>query len=629
MPKLKHDSQSEKYRWPQGARPCGSCVRLRISAPEGANCTLRLWTEKGEEKLPMRLRGYMDDAFLYEITLTLPEEPVILWYTFLVDADGEMLWYGNNPEGLGGEGQVSPHLPPSFQITVYDRAYTVPSWMHDGVMYQIFVDRFCDGGAPLLDKKPGLVTHASWDEKPNEYSNAPLGSNLGHDFFGGNLAGVIQKLPYLRKLGVTVLYLNPIFDAQSNHKYDTGDYTHVDPTFGTNEDFVRLCRAARANGIRVMLDGVFSHTGDNSVYFNRYGLYDSVGAYQSKDSPYASWYRFHDYPEEYDCWWGVKTLPEVDENCRSYRDFIIYNEDSVVAQWIARGASGWRLDVADELPDDFICELRARVKLENPEAAVLGEVWEDASNKVAYGQLRSYALGRSLDSVMNYPLRTALLNFFTGRGTARDFARTVNSLHENYPPQMFYALMNLIGSHDRARALNALSGLSGEDAPKETWRVLELDGPHYRMARQRLMALFALVCALPGMPTIYYGDEAGMQGAGDPYNRGTYPWGHEDQELIAFYARTIARRRAEPLWRRGALALLAPHPDVLLVVRRVENGRDALGERAHNGCVLFAINRSQTPLTLLLDPNDPRLAPFARRLGEIALPPLTPIYFKA
>ena len=221
MPKLKHDSQSEKYRWPQGARPCGSCVRLRISAPEGANCTLRLWTEKGEEKLPMRLRGYMDDAFLYEITLTLPEEPVILWYTFLVDADGEMLWYGNNPEGLGGEGQVSPHLPPSFQITVYDRAYTVPSWMHDGVMYQIFVDRFCDGGAPLLDKKPGLVTHASWDEKPNEYSNAPLGSNLGHDFFGGNLAGVIQKLPYLRKLGVTVLYLNPIFDAQSNHKYDT------------------------------------------------------------------------------------------------------------------------------------------------------------------------------------------------------------------------------------------------------------------------------------------------------------------------------------------------------------------------------------------------------------------------
>ena len=202
-------------------------------------------------------------------------------------------------------------------------------------------------------------------------------------------------------------------------------------------------------------------------------------------------------------------------------------------------------------------------------------------------------------------------------------------IRDSYPPQMFYALMNLIGSHDRARALNALSGLSGEDAPKETWRDLELDGPHYRMARQRLMALFALVCALPGMPTIYYGDEAGMQGAGDPYNRGTYPWGHEDQELIAFYARTIARRRAEPLWRRGALALLAPHPDVLLVVRRVENGRDALGERAHNGCVLFAINRSQTPLTLLLDPNDPRLAPFARRLGEIALPPLTPIYFKA
>ena len=626
MPKLKHDSQSEKYRWPQGARPCGSCVRLRISAPEGANCTLRLWTEKGEEKLPMRLRGYMDDAFLYEITLTLPEEPVILWYTFLVDADGEMLWYGNNPEGLGGEGQVSPHLPPSFQITVYDRAYTVPSWMHDGVMYQIFVDRFCDGGAPLLDKKPGLVTHASWDEKPNEYSNAPLGSNLGHDFFGGNLAGVIQKLPYLRKLGVTVLYLNPIFDAQSNHKYDTGDYTHVDPTFGTNEDFVRLCRAARANGIRVMLDGVFSHTGDNSVYFNRYGLYDSVGAYQSKDSPYASWYRFHDYPEEYDCWWGVKTLPEVDENCRSYRDFIIYNEDSVVAQWIARGlrlAAGRRGRTAGRL------HLRA-ARPRQARKPGGGGPGRGLGGRLQQGGLRPAALLRAR------PLAGQRDELSAAHGAAQLLHRQGHGAGLCADGQL------------PARKLPAADVLRADEPHRQprprpraqrALRLLRRGRPEGDLARPRAgrpalphgapAALFALVCALPGMPTIYYGDEAGMQGAGDPYNRGTYPWGYEDQELIAFYARTIARRRAEPLWRRGALALLAPHPDVLLVVRRVENGRDALGERAHNGCVLFAINRSQTPLTLLLDPNDPRLAPFARRLGEIVLPPLTPIYFKA
>ena len=624
---IKHDSQNAKYRWPQGARPCGSSVRLRLSAPEGSVCTLRLWSDTGEQKLPMRLRGYMDGSCLYEVQLPLPQQPVILWYTFMVVTGGQLYWYGNNSYGQGGVGQICEHLPPSYQITVYDKNYTVPSWMHDGIMYQIFVDRFCDGGAPLLSKKPGLVTHKNWNDLPNEYSNKPLGPNLGHDFFGGNLNGIIEKLPYLKNLGVTVLYLNPIFDAQSNHKYDTGDYTHVDPTFGTNEDFVRLCKAARSQGIRVMLDGVFSHTGDNSVYFNRYGLYNSIGAYQSKDSPYASWYRFKNFPEEYDCWWGVKTLPEVEENCPSYRDFIIEDKNSVVAQWIRRGSSGWRLDVADELPDDFIIALRKRVKAENPDAAVLGEVWEDVSNKVAYGQLRSYALGHSLDSAMNYPLRNALLNFFTGKGTSEDFARTVRSLHENYPPQMFYALMNLVGSHDRARVLNVLAGLSGEDAPKETWRTLRLDQAHYDMAKRRLKAMFALVCALPGMPTVYYGDEAGMQGAGDPYNRATFPWGQEDGELTDCYRRLIARRRSDPIWRRGELSVLAPHPDVILVVRRIENGRDALGKKARNGAAFFAISRSQESITLLLDSANPALAPFMPLVSEITLSPLLPFYF--
>ena len=245
---IKHDSQNAKYRWPQGARPCGSSVRLRLSAPEGSVCTLRLWSDAGEQKLPMRLRGYMDGSCLYEVQLPLPQQPVILWYTFMVVTGGQLYWYGNNSYGQGGVGQISEHLPPSYQITVYDKNYTVPSWMHDGIMYQIFVDRFCDGGAPLLSKKPGLVTHKNWNDLPNEYSNKPLGPNLGHDFFGGNLNGIIEKLPYLKNLGVTVLYLNPIFDAQSNHKYDTGDYTHVDPTFGTNEDFVRLCAGSAQPG---------------------------------------------------------------------------------------------------------------------------------------------------------------------------------------------------------------------------------------------------------------------------------------------------------------------------------------------------------------------------------------------
>ena len=626
---LKHDSQLESYRWPQGARPCGSCVRLRLSAPEGCTCTLRLWTHAGEQKLPMSLRGYMDGSSLYEYTLTLPEKPLILWYSFIIQKGDETVWYGNNEKSLGGEGKEYPYQPPSFQITVYDKDYKTPEWMHDGVMYQIFVDRFCDGGQPLLHKKPGLTIHKNWNEQPHPYCEKPIGHDLKHDFYGGNLLGVMQKLPYLKKLGVTVLYLNPIFEAQSNHKYDTGNYEKIDPTFGTNEDFIALCKAARQHGMRVMLDGVFSHTGDNSVYFNRYGLYDSVGAYQSEESPYYEWYRFKEYPEEYSGWWGIKTLPEIEENTPSYRDFIIHNDNSIIAQWLRRGASGWRLDVADELPDDFVSAIRKRAKEVNPDAAVLGEVWEDASNKVAYGELRTYALGHSLDSVMNYPLRTALLDFFTGKNDAPGFAQAILSLYENYPHPMFYALMNLVGSHDRARVLNVLAGMSGEDQPKETWPKLIPDKAHYEMAKKKLKALFALVCAMPGMPTIYYGDEAGMTGAGDPYNRGTYPWGNEDHDLIHTYEQIIARRKSEPLWRRGTLDILAPHPDVLLIIRGIENGRDALGCRAQNGHVLFAINRSQETIRLLPDLNDPRFLPFAHKLSELTLPPLTPCYFKA
>ena len=618
MSTIKHNSQLQCYRWPLGARPCGGSVRLRLSAPEGCVCTLRVWSDKGESKLPMALRGYMSGSALYEATLPLPEKPQLLWYYFIIQMGEETVWYGNNDEQLGGEGQRYSHQPPSFQLTVYDRGYQTPEWMHDGVLYQIFVDRFCDGGQPLLDRKPRLTTHDSWDELPNPYCELPYGSDLKHDFFGGNLRGVIQKLPYLRKLGVTVLYLNPIFEAQSNHKYDTGDYERVDPTFGTNEDFALLCREAKKLGMRVMLDGVFSHTGDNSVYFNRYGLYDSVGAYQSKDSPYAPWYHFDRFPDEYGCWWGFQSLPEVDENNPAYREFIIRGENSVAAQWIRRGASGWRLDVADELPDWFIEKIRAVMEQDFPDSFLLGEVWEDASTKVAYSRRRRYLLGRELHGVMNYPFRTALLSYLRD-GDAAPFQEAMETLRDHYPPAAFYSAMNFLGTHDTPRVLTVLGAdvLLESREERASYR-LSPDELSRGLGRLRLAAL--VLFTFPGSPTVYYGDEAGMQGFEDPFNRGTYPWGGEDRDLLNWF-RTLGRLRRDCLpLRRGGLQWLCASGPLLAYSRTWEEQR-----------FTTAVNASLEPQTLTLPWKDEmvedlltgqRLTPKDGTL-ELTLPPLT------
>lgn len=596
-----HDSRDLTCRAPLGAQPCGTAVVLRLKATPGSACTLRVWIHNKETRYPMEdvsLEG------LYEYSLILPEEPCLLWYSFEILYQDHVYWYGNAPDGLGGMGELCEGEGRSYQITVYDKAYVTPDWMREAVVYQIFCDRFFIGGENLLSRRKNIARHKRWNEQPLLFApNITSWEDYPYDFFGGNLQGVEEKLPYLKELGVTCIYFNPMFKAQSNHKYDTGDYEQIDPTFGDNEGFIRLCRKARAMGIRVILDGVFSHTGEDSRYFNRYGHYDSVGACQSKDSPYYSWYEFEEYPNKYRGWWNFETLPEVDELNPTYMDFIIQGENAVAAQWIKRGAAGWRLDVADELPDPFIEALRTRIKKENPDSALIGEVWEDASNKISYGTRRTFAQGRSLDSVMNYPLREALVAWLTGKCDARHLARLIASLSENYPKAMFYSLMNLMGSHDRVRILNVLSGYPGEDLPKEQQRRFRLTKAQYDAAKQKLKAMFALICALPGMPTIYYGDEAGMQGGADPLCRGTYPWGSEDQDLIAWFKTCIEQRKAEPLWIHGELELFAPTPDVIGIGR---------GEPDADTFLLFMLNRSDAEITI------------TRRGRPITLLPLIP-----
>ena len=585
-----HDSRSELYRNPLGAAPCKSRVRLRVRASELSDLTLRIWWQNAEKRMPM----HPVDGDLYECTVALPKTTGVFWYYFIAKDDGGATWcLGNADDGLGGIGSVHPYEPQSFQITVYDPAYRTPEWMRNGVMMQIMVDRFRNaGGTDARNLPAGCYYHANWDDDPALVINDRRGNLCANDFFGGNLRGIEEKLDYIEGMGVTALYLNPIFKSSSNHKYNTGDYRTIDPSFGTEADFIRLCAEAKKRGIRIVLDGVFSHTGSDSVYFDIEGKYGGDGAYQNPHGPYSTWYTFTHWPDEYESWWGFKTLPNVNEEDPSYRRFILGRKNGVIDRWLLRGAGGWRLDVADELPMDFIRDLRARVKGTDPDACVIGEVWEDPSKKVSYGELRSYCTGDTLDAAMNYPLRDLVLGFFTGRINAPEFARCLDSMRENQPAQFFYSQMNLLGSHDKARALSVLADVGNMEPDRKYRYPIELKDDEYARGRRRLIAAWNLICALPGMPCIYYGDEAGLYGMSDPYCRGTYPWGHEDHNLIEAFRAASLRRGSVPALRTGDLRIRAIGENVLLIERSIENGRDLFGNAQENGCTALAANRA-------------------------------------
>ena len=581
--RLYHDSFSAQYRSPLGAAPCLSKVTLRMRAPSAAEAALRFY-DGSEKWFPMT--NEKNGWFSCEVPM--PDIPILCWYDFRAkDAHGKTYALGAPQDGLGGEG-VQTASPRAWQITVYDPAYQTPGWMHHGVMYQIFPDRFYKKG-DFLQRREECYYHEDWNDDP---ILMPEGGddNCARDFFGGNLAGITEKLPYLKDLGVTVLYLNPIFQARSNHRYDTADYEKIDPLLGTNEDFVALCAAAREAGIRVMLDGVFSHTGEDSVYFNRYGRFPSVGACQSTQSAYYPWYKFSRYPDEYAAWWGFHTLPELDKSNPTYQLFM-FREDGVVRQWIRRGSSGWRLDVADELSMDFLRKLRAAAKQESPDAVVLGEVWEDASHKVAYGEMRCYCQGDTLDSVMNYPLREAAIDFFTGKINAAALKRLIQSQQENYPIPFYYALMNLAGSHDRARILNMLAGKTFEDLPPKDRRGRKLSQAEYGKAAEKYVEMTRLLCALPGIPCIYYGDEAGLQGSSDPFCRGTFPWGRENRELQQKIREILWQRRRSPALQTGTLTLEAVDDDTLRICRAITGGKDVFGDPAPDETITVEIRR--------------------------------------
>ena len=543
-------SRDPQYRNPVGAVAAGTDVHFKITLERWRRCTaVRLLLQKdggGSQCLGLFWCGMNgNDREWWECDFT-PPEPGLWFYRFEADTCEGTVGAGRAP---GGEARFG--CGDAWQLTVYAADFHTPDWLAGGVMYQIFPDRFCTSGV----EKPGVpadrVRHSAWEEQPEWRPDAD-GEITNKDFFGGDLRGIAEKLPYLQSLGVRCLYLNPVFEAHSNHRYDTADYTRIDPMLGTEADFRAFCAAARALGIRILLDGVFSHTGSDSVYFNRSGRYGDGGAYRQADSPYRSWYRFSHWPDQYDCWWGFKTLPNTQETDPGFMAYV-NGEKGIVRKWLEAGAAGWRLDVADELPDPFLDALHGAAKAEDAEALVLGEVWEDASNKSAYGQRRRYLLGGQLDSVMNYPFRDAVLGFVSGRDAA-EMLEIILSILEHYPPQVVRLLMNHIGTHDTERALTVLAGEPAGGRGRE-WQSAQRLSPEMREKGLRKLRLAALMqYTLPGVPCVYYGDEAGLEGYRDPFNRGTYPWGAADEALVEWYRRLGALRTGNPVFREGCFA---------------------------------------------------------------------------
>jgi len=530
--RILYDSKSAEFKIPFGCiRQDEECV-FNIKIPVSC-CTqkvfLRLKNEISFNEYEIEMKKSSDDESYetYSCSFSTNDRGLYFYYFFISTTSSSFSLYKQ------GEKDTNIEDGELWQLTVFDKDFRVSDDFKGKVMYQIFPDRFYHEeiiNAP--DKLTPYVIHKSTDEIP-QYLPDEHGEILNCDFFGGNLKGIIKKLPYIKSLGVSVIYLNPIFKAYSNHRYDTCDYKCIDPLLGTEEDFKNLCSEAHKTGIKIILDGVFSHTGSNSIYFDKKGIFGG-GAYSDENSPYRSWYNFKTYPHSYESWWGIDTLPCVNENDEAFTDFIIEGSDSVVSHWLSCGADGFRLDVADELPDEFIHRLRKKVKSIKQNSYVLGEVWEDASNKISYSVRRKYFSYGELDSVMNYVYKNILIAFAREEISADAFASTVMTICENYPEDALHSLMNSLSTHDTPRILTALSDVENELTKCEK-AVFSLSPKQKYIATQRLYVAAFLQYILPGNTCIYYGDEAGMEGFNDPFNRGYFKWNNINEDILSFF----------------------------------------------------------------------------------------------
>ncbi len=569
------DSRNPLYRSTIGAVASGDRLKLRLLLHNDAMCSAAFIRIRNDEtntvtELPLSQKEHLDEYRFWDCEITL--EKGLYWYSFRYESPYGEFFVTKCSHSIGfvsSEGS-------EWQQTVYDSNFETPEWLYGGVIYQIFPDRFFNSGEPKTNVPNDRYLVSEWLKTPEYRQNNGICS-LGNDYYCGDLAGIEQKLDYISRLGVNCIYLNPIFEAHSNHRYNTADYKKIDALLGTEKDLKRLCSAAKKKGMHIILDGVFSHTGDDSIYFNKYNRYSSVGAYNSTESPYYKWFNFKNWPNDYVSWWGVKSLPETVEENAEFIEYIT-GKGGIIEYWMKYGISGWRLDVADELPDEFIQKIRTCLKAVDKNAFLLGEVWEDASNKISYSRRRKFLLGDELDSVMNYPFADAIVEFFKS-GNAEKLVDTVVDITENYPAPAVKTLMNHLSTHDTTRIITRLAD-SYESGHDRNWQSNQkLNEDELNIAVNRVAAAAVIQYTLPGIPSVFYGDEVGLQGYGDPFCRAAFPWDNINEKLLDIY-KTLGALRKDCSCLKNAE----------FVPVHSENGYIIFMRRDQNDAVLTAVN---------------------------------------
>lgn len=578
---MNFNSRKIECKSPYGAVKCGEKLSLHFPIASWVSVDkMYVFIRLGDVSTPVEMRFEKSENGFSVYTADYVFDVAGIYYYRFEMRNRDGVWYygrGENGESVCGENL------PEWQLTVYKSTYKTPDFAKGNIIYHVFVDRFNRADGVKTKRKYRL--HKSFSESPEVVSAD--GKYYADDFFGGNFNGIREKLDYLEELGVGIIYLSPIFKAYSNHRYDTGDYLKVDELLGTEDDFKRLLDAAHEKGMKIILDGVFNHSGADSLYFNKFGTYDSLGAYQSKSSPYYDWYYFKKFPDEYACWWGCDNVPDLNKSNKDYRA-LVFGKNGVVEKWQKLGADGWRLDVVDELPIDFVNLLIKKIKSVNKDALVIGEVWEDASTKVSYGELRPYLLGDQLDGTMNYPFMNAIIAYVRD-GDEKFFKDTIQSILENYPKETVYCLMNSLGTHDTVRIINALSDVRAHGWSKTHKLGYKLPDSEYEKAKKKLYLASVLQFTLPGIPSIFYGDEAGLQGFDDPINRRPYPWGSEDKEILAHYKKLGRIRRENRAVFSGGFNM------------RDENGLVAYERASGDDEILIAVNAGADDTTLFIN----------------------------